>query len=502
MLFAVKCPVFGACIALYGVFRCSCLFLVVSRCTDRTYPRYKIELSLSSLPLSSKSQPICLDPLVIPHRWEEHRAASMSGAEEAELLQLVALAKRPRVDLAARPPGALNAVVVAAEADEVAELSDLAQVVFLGGLRQERKHEHRSWQPCERARAAKAQKRLAAAIETAEGKTLAAEAKLGIVGCLVPTVAKVLAIPKSEAVADDVQTVQMRTQVKLACCGKIRGASSGGMHARQVCAAHVTAMVGHKLQVKSACDMFMPTSVPAAYDARVVERNIVNLSFMWGESSQRVRALTQVLAHGTRRESLASVSVQIMVATGQMMQWQVSSTGAPRCVRSEPWLVRSKQLEGQSTDYILEGILQALPVNLLDIDTMNQVCRRNDATILTFSCDRASTNITSVSWLMYHMAKSLHPQLLPHLEFCAAHGIAIVKTRAPPMKSLVAGSFSLLRFLRFHRNVSALGDRVAKYVSDNLDIRVSAMPPEHEQRIRDIIAALYGEPDDEEYLYI
>ena len=162
----------------------------------------------------------------------------MSGAEEAELLQLVALAKRPRVDLAARPPGALNAVVVAAEADEVAELSDLAQVVFLGGLRQERKHEHRSWQSCERARAAKAQKRLAAAIETAEGKTLAAEAKLGIVGWLVPTVAKVLAIPKSEAVADDVQTVQMRTQVKLACCGKIRVASSGGVLARQVCAAH------------------------------------------------------------------------------------------------------------------------------------------------------------------------------------------------------------------------------------------------------------------------
>ena len=153
---------------------------------------------------------------------------------------------------------------------------------------------------------------------------------------------------------------------------------------------------------------------------------------------------------------------------------------------------RALKLDSLSGDFIAEVALRGLPFNLLDRGAMESLVAASDAFLLAFGTDRGSSNFTACRFLWDVIEHTLPRSVLPWVEPCAAHGVAITKTHARASRQVAAGIISFTRWTRASRTLDTLYDEVARQVSTNLVVPRTPRPQEESLRAAALLTGLYG----------
>ena len=421
-----------------------------------------------------------------------------------ELAALVALgelagAARPRRAPRRRPPPAADAPVLGAPAEAPAAIvpadQDGLEVDALAELAQAppRRYEQRSWQLLQHARDVRGQKRARLAASSEKERREKADGKLAEVCMNFPMVASALNIPITRpAMNEDRARVLARLAFGPSFRGDVRG---------RLTQARAASVVGRAVSAtQAACVDRLLGHAPNAEDAPPLFIRII--SWQWDESNQRCRAMLQRRFPGEKK-SFGQTALCVMQQCGQVSTFEVRGAGhAGSVVEQEPMFVRGKVLESQSAAALLASVLPSYP---LDVESLEAVCNAAygcDVLCLAFCLDRAANNFKALSWWYKLLEGGAMPiNAVPFIEPCAAHGVALVKSRLCldnamyPMASVFS---SLMRGWRF---ASALRDSVIIIVGANLVIERSEMPPEVEQHSQRLIEVLWGEGADSPMLY-
>ena len=97
------------------------------------------------------------------------------------------------------------------------------------------------------------------------------------------------------------------------------------------------------------------------------------------------------------RLSCAKVSVQTMMQYGRVFSYEVNGSGAKFEI-DEPMLCKGLFLDRQTADYLVEGMLRRMPVQLNDTNAIQTFAESADICIFAFSMDRASANIKALQY--------------------------------------------------------------------------------------------------------
>ena len=223
--------------------------------------------------------------------------------------------------------------------------------------------------------------------------------------------------------------------------------------------------------------------------------NVVALSWQWDETSQWVAAR---MGHKYEKEasSHAKVAMQIMMQHGEICTFRTDHGAQAVRLRREPWFVRGLQLIGLSTDQLLEGLSRGMPFFFDNDAETPRICASADSVLLNMACDRASSNLAACQWVWHQIASNpKYNNVLPHLELCGAHGVALVKSRPAAGKQLIASMHSLSALMRQWRFSSALRDVIVGYVRARLRVVRTARPAQQKEKARRLLELIY--PADE-----
>jgi len=216
------------------------------------------------------------------------------------------------------------------------------------------------------------------------------------------------------------------------------------------------------------------------------QRSSLVFAIQWDETSQRFRSLAK-RATSTERVTAAPVAAQVMVCSGQIVQ----SGLATRDIHSDPYFCRSLALAETSANFLVAAVLRSLPLDLENADAVAQVCGSVGDFVLSFTTDRASANLAAVGWIA-KLCEGLPHNVLPWSELCAAHGCALVKTRAPMLKSLSTSLCSFTLWVRHSRNIEVLRAEVKRFITGKLVVSRREPKPDHEAKSRAVVSTLYG----------
>jgi hypothetical protein len=213
--------------------------------------------------------------------------------------------------------------------------------------------------------------------------------------------------------------------------------------------------------------------------------SVLMFACQWDETSQRFRSLQQKSASGATLSS-SPLAAQCMVFNGSMVE-----IGIQACVQIEPFFSRTMVVEEMSANYLLEGVLRSLPFAFEDKEHMVALLARTDLFVFSVTVDRASANLSAAAWLAHHSSQ-LPRTILPWAEYCAAHGVALVKGKAPLLKCLATALNSFTLWMRFSRNVQALSAELTFEIGRTLVVRREACPAEFMQQGRLLVKTIYG----------
>ena len=125
-------------------------------------------------------------------------------------------------------------------------------------------------------------------------------------------------------------------------------------------------------------------------------------------------------------------------------------------IESEPMLCRGLQLERQTADFLVAGLLEGMPFHLSDPVVMSTIAGTCSLMVVSFSMDRASANLAA---LRYFWQRLIDPQMptsiFPHAGPCCAHGVALVKTTPRQGKQIVAVAHTFTSSMRQWKFVDA-----------------------------------------------
>lgn len=211
--------------------------------------------------------------------------------------------------------------------------------------------------------------------------------------------------------------------------------------------------------------------------------SVLAVDWQWDETSQRIRALLAERLGG-ERSGHGKVGVQVIVQAGMVREYRSAEEALVAEVAREPVVSRSMLLEHQSADYILEAVLRSLPFDLADRCCMQEVAGNCDHLLLTFCVDRAAANMRALSWVFEVLqGAGMPPNVFPHVELCAAHGVALVKSRARgDHDGIVQASHSLSALMRQGRSLATLRDAVLQLVNRHLEVRKERRPADIDAR--------------------
>ena len=160
----------------------------------------------------------------------------------------------------------------------------------------------------------------------------------------------------------------------------------------------------------------------------------------WDETSQRFKKVTETTAAG-EKVTKCRLASQVMVFSGIMLDIGMSSAAD---LTVQPYFSKTMVVHETDANTICESVLGKLPFNLESHDDMLRIVSAADTFILSCTMDRASANLVCAR-IIALACTSLPVTILPWTELCAAHGVALIKSKAPMLKSLSSAlcSFTL-----------------------------------------------------------
>lgn len=409
------------------------------------------------------------------------------GAERPTAAQRQRVRRPPRAqDIVPQPlpPPEAGPVI------EGADLEDLQQLVAIGRVRPELKHEARSWQATERARAAKALKKVSAEAKEEHRKRQLAEGILQHVVEEFPLVARVCNLRTKRGPMSEGRAAFME---QLAFMPTVRGDDRArGAQSR---AAALVAACGADLQRDCVERLWCTNREQDLFEGVSPDENVVFrvhiLSWQWDETTQKLPADIVAKALRGERCSQAAVSKQIMMQHGFVTKFLC--TDRQNHVTTEPIFCRGLVLESQIAKTMLEGISRCSPVQFHEATSVAKVATPCDAFVASFCCDRASVNTAVLKSVWASLTKPEMPRnVLPFVEFCAAHGVALVKGRPQAAKTLISASHTLSACFRQWRFAHAFRDALLAVVRRELVVKKQQRPALAKERSQAIVEMLYG----------
>ena len=165
-----------------------------------------------------------------------------------------------------------------------------------------------------------------------------------------------------------------------------------------------------------------------------------------------------------------------------------------RSVECQPFFVKGLQLKLQNADFLLEAMLKSMPIDPSDVDMLSDLASKQECLLLTWCCDRASANLSSLKWLFHQLASpSVDSSIMACAELCAAHGVALVKSRAVMGKSLVQVASSFTWLTKNWRLMESMRDSVVKFINENLVVKRERRPESHKAGSVRVVRAIFGE---------
>ena len=408
----------------------------------------------------------------------------MSAQSELDdLLAVISAAAAPHAQASAKAARSrtVDALSLAEEEDPVVldlvEMAEMAQAAAALERSRNLSAAH--------ARKRKLELRLEAKLETEKRARQRAEARLQLASVLDPSV-KAMVPTRRMAPLPPVVVAQVVS--KLASQPRYHSVQFAQRRRAQAVALQVVAQCVHDSAAKHWHAVACGDQPCQEADARPRpgQRRTLLFAFQWDETSQKFRSLAKRSAR-CERVTTSPTAAQVMVCSGQILYLG----GADQAIKRDPYFMRSMVLGETSSNFILAAVLRALPFNIEDRDAVAEVCGSNNEFILSFTSDRASQNIVIAGWVA-KTCQVLSPNILPWSELCAAHGCALVKTRAPMLKSLAASLCSFTSWVRYSRNTEVLRTAIKDIVSRALVVVRAPPNPEHASTSSAIVSTLYG----------
>ena len=245
--------------------------------------------------------------------------------------------------------------------------------------------------------------------------------------------------------------------------------------------------------------IFAPPEPPAvASPAPAGQDYIINvLAGQWDETSQRVRALIATLSQRSRPGEITAhrkCSMQVMMTLFWM--WRIVGETA---TRSQPYYDRGHLLLRQTADFLLEGVTRTSPWRFDSIPDMRKLAAACNVLLLCLCFDRASSNWSVASWIVWSLMIAGMPlNVLPSVEACWLHGIALVVGAPESGKTLCLRTHTLTCFLRFWKNMVELRNHMEGVVIMKCRRVFHQRPVETKAKAVNVIKHLFFAYDDEE----
>ena len=377
-------------------------------------------------------------------------------------------------------------------------------VAMAGLLGKRRQHGQRSWQLMQHARDAKKLRKQEEELEEERKKRQRAETIVNVLAASSSTLARSLGLRPGAPL--DIE-VRCKLRMKLAIAPTSHGAPSKGFARAQGQSAIVLGTYLEQAQQQEVCQMLWPVESALPGGLGFDHDRIAMFVCQWDETSQmmrpmRARDLPSKLAQGR-----SHAGAQMMVISGGV---HVHGTGGPDSLgqvavplrKDLQWFSRSWRLECQDADSLLEGLLRSLPFNLEDTVETVHLLAENSVFIFAACVDRAKQNFCALRWMcdqVFHKIPCTN--LLCHVEPCALHGVALVRSRGKVAKQIASALYSFTRWVRIFKNRDALVRTLFSLIKTNLQIRRERRPEEDMERNRQILESVCGDLTSSEYLW-
>ena len=185
----------------------------------------------------------------------------------------------------------------------------------------------------------------------------------------------------------------------------------------------------------------------------------------WDETAQRFRQVREKQVNGERLVR-ARLSAQVMVFNASMVDMNISAPG----LSIHPFFANTLMVHATDSNTIMEALLQQFPFKLEDEEHMVAVASAADTFVFACTMDRASSNLACARFFARVCAS--HPRtILPWAELCAAHGVALVKTKAAMVKSLSSSLCAFTLWTKFAKNIEALEKELRVQVCQSFEVR-------------------------------
>jgi hypothetical protein len=133
-------------------------------------------------------------------------------------------------------------------------------------------------------------------------------------------------------------------------------------------------------------------------------------------------------------------------------------------------------------------------IDISDVDMLCDLASKQECLLLTWCCDRASANLSSLRWFFHQLASpSVYSSIMPCAELCAAHGVALVKGRAVMGKNLVQVASSFTCLTKNWRFMESMRDSVIKMIDENLVVKRERRPDSHKASSVRVVRVIFGD---------
>lgn len=291
--------------------------------------------------------------------------------------------------------------------------------------------------------------------------------------------------------------------LRLACAPKLRSNAFGALCLRQRSSVHLVAECLLSVQRDAITQGVLGARDLSAHGK--IEYRVVGFTFQYDETSPKLRPVSSNVAG--LRQTRQQTGSQVMVLSGSFITGEFRRSSLDGrwdlFYEKHPWHARSMRLKSQDADYLVQGLVQGCPFELMSFNAIEEALSRNDIILLRGTLDRAAANMLSMKvvcdWIWHDLAR-FRGHVMLHVEPCGLHGCALVKQRCPQAKYLSAAMCSLTRWLRISNNFEALASAVARKVSEMIHICEEPRPEGNLEMSRRSLQLVYG-PFSQDYFW-
>jgi hypothetical protein len=428
----------------------------------------------------------------------------MSDLQDLELLGRILVRSTTDVGGIIEVNRSIVAVAEDALVDDVLDLEsevELHELQVLGFIRepQKRQFDRQSWGLMHHARAVKRIKGLTRDVGTATRKLQYVSKALTVAVHISPNLSVFLGLSKRSLGSSDVLDSSTRAEI---CLRVALGSRASATTSQQRSASNrsVYQVAACLLDLQRECRDRLFLSHSKATTTCIAPLRIKSYSAQWDETSQKMTSVAAFKFGKGVRHSKGAVSMQTMMASGTMCSF-VFEEKVLLAEEVEPWFVRARVLQGQTGDHILEGLLREFPVPIENKDEASRMMSTCDVFLLSLGADRAAANDKVLAYIWDQIHHDLPLCILPHVEPCGAHGVALVKGRSTPLKAVTAAAHSLTRLLRIQKNIDGIRASVLNVVSGLVRVRRMSRPAIFDERAQSLIDSIFGDDESKSYLY-